>query len=163
MRTRGLWVGLILFAGAHYLAAGATPAQGDITLIRATLEHYRTSWLANDPEGVQGCFTADAVLMPHHGLEPVVGMKAINQFWFAPTSSKTTVLKYNRTIDEIEVSAPLAYARGRSELEWRIEDKGTTEDWQNHGDYLAILKKQKNGGWLITRLMWDDVPNQRKP
>ena len=161
MRNKSLWIGLILFAGVHCLAASAAPVQDDIRLIRAVLEHYRTSWLTNDPEGVRGCFTADAVLMPHQGLEPVVGMKAINQFWFAPTSSKTTVLKYNRTIDEIEVSAPLAYARGRSEVEWRVEDKGMTEDWRNHGDYMAILKKQKDGGWLITRLMWNDVPNQR--
>ena len=162
MRIRTLWTGLILFTAVHFWAVSAAPGQDDRTLIRAVLEHYRTSWLSNDPDGIRGCFTADAVLMPHHGLEPVVGMKAINEFWFTATTSKTTVLKYNRTIDEIEVSAPLAFVRGRSEVEWRVEDKGTTEDWTNHGDYLAILKKQKDGGWLITRLMWDDVPNQRE-
>src|SRR5579862_9810228 len=124
MKTRSLWVGLILFAGISYFAASAEPAQSDITLIRGVLEHYRTSWLSNDPDGVRSCFTADAVLMPHQGLEPIVGMKAINEFWFAPTTSKITVLKYNRTIDEIEISALMAYARGHSELEWRVEDKG---------------------------------------
>jgi uncharacterized protein (TIGR02246 family) len=162
MGIRSLWVSLILLSGFHCLAANAVaPGHDDIALIRGVLEHYRTSWLANDPDGVRSCFTADAVLMPHQGLEPVVGIKAINEFWFAPTSSKTTVLKYSRTVDEIEVSASMAYARGHSEIEWRVEDKGVPERWRNHGDYLAILKKQQDGGWLITRLMWNDVPNQR--
>jgi hypothetical protein len=67
--------------------------------IRNVLEHYRASWLSNDPDGVRSCFTQDAVLMPHHGLEPIMGMKAINEFWFPRTNTKTTILKFARTID----------------------------------------------------------------
>lgn len=99
--------------------------------------------------------------MPHHGLEPIVGMKAITDFWFPRTGAKTTILKFNRTINEIHISGALAYARGHSEVAWKLEDNGTTEEWQTHGTYIAILRKQTDGSWLISCLMWDDVPNER--
>ena len=89
-------------------------------------------------------------------------MKAINDFWFPATSTKTTVLKFDRTIDEIGVEGSLAYARGHSEVAWRVEDPGKREDWRTAGTYVAILKKQAGGGWLIARLIWDDGTNERK-
>ena len=35
------------------------------------LGKYRTSWLANDPDGVRSCFTEGAVLMTLRGVKPV--------------------------------------------------------------------------------------------
>jgi uncharacterized protein (TIGR02246 family) len=134
----------------------------DASAIRNVLEHYRASWLSNDPDGVRSCFTQDAVLMPHHGLEPIVGLKAINEFWFPRTNTKTTILKFARTIDEIGVDGTFAYARGHGEVVWRVEDNRKTEDWRTGGTYMAILKKQGSGKWLISHLIWDDVPNERK-
>jgi uncharacterized protein (TIGR02246 family) len=140
----------------------AAPKPADPALVRDVLEHYRTSWLKNDPDGVRACFTQDAVLMPHHGLEPIVGMKAINDFWFPPTNTRTTILSFARTTDEIEINGTRAYARGRSEVAWRVEDKGTSVDWRTAGNYMTILKKQADGKWLISHLIWDDLPNERK-
>ena len=155
----------IIFLMCSVIVASAkTPGSrsDDRSLIRNLLEQYRAAWLSNDPDAIRHCFTQDAVLMPHHGLEPIVGMKAINDFWFPATRAKTTILKFVRTIDEIGVDGSLAYARGRSEVAWRVEDGGKTEDWRTSGNFMAILKKQAHGNWLISHLIWDDLPNERK-
>lgn len=133
----------------------------DTAKIRAVLESYRTGWLAGDADAVRGVFTLDAVLLPHHGLQPVVGMAAINEFWFPMGSTKTTIAKFVQTLDEVSGDGMLAYIRGRSEVEWTIEDGGTKQNWRNAGNFLAIFKKQSDGRWLISHLIWDDPPNQR--
>jgi len=51
--------------------------------------------------------------------------------------------------------------RGRSEVAWKMEDRGKTESWRTAGNYMAVLKRQTDGRWLISHLIWDDVPNQR--
>jgi uncharacterized protein (TIGR02246 family) len=161
VKLLGVGVFLLSLAAISTCAAISPPTPDDAALIRAVLERYRSSWLANDPNGVRSCFAEDAVLLPHHGVNPVVGMKAITDFWFAPSNAKTTVLKFERTVDEIGGDGSISYARGRSEVVWRIEDKGTTQEWRTHGSYMAILKKQADGSWLISHMVWDDVPNER--
>lgn len=128
--------------------------------IRALLQRYRTAWLAGDANAVRGAFTQDAVLMPHHGLSPVVGMQAITDFWWPAGTSKTTITKFTQTIDEIDGRGELAYVRGRSEVSWRVEDQGQTQKWRTGGNFMAILKSQADGNWLISRLIWDDPPNE---
>ena len=133
----------------------------DVSAIRAVLERYRTSWLANDAEGIRGTFTPDVVLMPHHGVAPVVGIAAINQFWWPANASKTKIVKFVETVDEVDGSGSLAYLRGRSEVAWKVGDPPKSESWHNSGNFLAILKKRADGKWLISHLIWDDPPNQR--
>jgi len=55
----------------------------------------------------------------------------------------------------------LAYARGRSELALTVEDNGKIQNWRNAGNFLAIFKKQPDGKWLISHLIWNDPPNQQ--
>lgn len=159
---KGLGACAVLFATIMSWAGTATLPARDVSAIRNVLEHYRTSWLSNNADGVRENFTQDAVLMPHHGLQPVVGMKAISEFWFPPTSAKTTILKFVQTVDEVGGHDIVAYVRGRSEVAWKVEDNGKTENWGNAGNYMAIFEKQADGKWLISHLIWDDPPNQRK-
>ncbi len=165
---RFLFHAAMVLAGLSIPAEGATPSSRAVVLsprdavsVRAVMEKYRTAWLANDAAGVRSVFTPDAVIMPHHGLAPAVGMNAINNFWFPPGAAKTTILKYVRPIDEIGGDAGLAYVRGRSEIAWKVEDKGKTENWKTSGSYLAILTRQTDGQWRITHMIWDDLPNRR--
>ena len=118
-------------------------------------------WLAGNPDTVRSCFTQDAVLLPHHGIPPVVGMTALNEFWFPASSAKTTITKFVLTLDEVGGKGTLAYVRGRSEVAWTVEDSAKSQHWRNGGNLLAVLKKQANGKWLISHLIWDDPPNQQ--
>ena len=132
---------------------------GDASAVRAVLEQYRTSWLANDAEGVCGTFTNDAVLMPHHGIAPVVGMETIKEFWWPANANKTTIVKFSQTIDEVDGSGVLAYVRGRSEVAWTVGDGPSRQAWHDAGNFMALFRKTA-GKWLISRLIWDDAPNE---
>jgi len=136
-------------------------SSSDVSAIRALLERYRTGWLANNADAVRGCFTVDAVLLPHHGLQPVVGMAAINEFWFPESSTKTTITKFVQTIDEVGGEGGLAFVRGTSKVGWTVEADGKLQHWRNGGNFLAILKKRADGKWLMSHLIWDDPPNQQ--
>jgi uncharacterized protein (TIGR02246 family) len=133
----------------------------DVAAIRAVLERYRVGWLAGNPDTVRSCFAQDAVLLPHHGVQPVVGMAAINEFWFPASSPKTTITKFVQTLDEVGGEGTLAYVRGRSEVAWTVEETAKSQNWRNGGNFLAVLKKQADGKWLMSHLIWDDPPNQQ--
>jgi uncharacterized protein (TIGR02246 family) len=153
---------LVLVPHASEGTDKSTPLSSrDVAAIRAVLERYRTGWLAGNADAVRGSFTRDAVLLPHHGVPPVVGMAAINEFWFPASSTKTTITKFVQTLDEVSGEGMLAYARGRSEVAWTVEDNGKSLDWRNGGNFFTVLKKQADGNWLMSHLIWDDPPNQQ--
>lgn len=137
-----------------------TLSASDMARIRADVEQYRRGWLANDADAVRETFAKDAVLMPHHGLAPVVGMAAINEFWWPASATKTTITRFEQYIDEIGGDGKLAYMRGRSEVAWTVEDQGKIQHWHNSGNFMVILRKQADGRWLMSHLIWDDPPNQ---
>ena len=166
MRTTVLCV-LVVAAALSSTLVKSVAGQGkdeglkvsDAAAVGAVLEHYRTSWLANDAEGVLGTFTQDAVLMPHHGTAPIVGMDAMKEFWWPANASKTTIVKFSQTVDEVDGSGVLAYVRGRTEVAWIIGDGPTRQTWHNAGNFMALFRKTA-GKWLISRLIWDDTPNE---
>jgi uncharacterized protein (TIGR02246 family) len=130
----------------------------DQAKIRAVVEAYRSAWLANDPEGVLRVFAEDAVLMPHHGVEPVLGKRAAREFWFPAGGPPTTITAFTPTIDQIEGDHDLAYVRGRSRVEWVTGAGPEAKRFRNAGTNLAVLRRQRDGAWRIAVLMWDDPP-----
>ncbi len=121
---------------------------------------YRKGWLAGDAASVRNLFTKDAVLLPHHGVPAVVGLKAINDFWWPANSPKTVITRLEVPIDEMTGDGRLAVVRGRSEVAWTMEDKGTITSYANGGTYLTVLRKLPDGSWKITHHMWDDPPTR---
>lgn len=128
--------------------------------LRAVHEAYRRAWLANDREGVLRCFDPGAVLLPHHGLEPMVGLEAIRQFWFAP-GPPTEITLFEQDYDEVAVDGSRGLVRGRSRVQWTVQKGSELERWKNSGTFLTVLRRGDDGAWRITHLIWDDPPNQR--
>lgn len=128
-----------------------------ITQVKAT---YRKAWLEGDAEGVRRLFAPEAVLMPHHGVPAVVGLKPITEFWWPANSPKTVITKLEVPIDEISGDGRMALVRGRSEVAWTIEDQGKVTSYANEGTYLTALRKLPDGSWKITHHMWDDPPTR---
>ena len=91
----------------------------------------------------------------------MVGMAAINEFWFPVTAVKTTITRFVQTVDEVGGEGTLAYVRGKSEVAWTMEDQGKSQRWRTGGNFMAILRKQADGRWLMSHLIWDDPPNQQ--
>lgn len=152
---------LMLVIVATATATDASFSPDDRIAIQAVLEQFRTGWLSGDADAVRNTFTTDAVLMPHHGVPPVVGMAAITEFWWPASSTSTTITRFTQTIDEIGGEGRIAYLRGRSDVAWTIENQTGTEKWQTRGNFMALLRKQANGKWRMSHLIWDDPPNQR--
>lgn len=141
------------------------PTQGlsvsDAAAVRAVLERYRTTWLANDESGVLSTFARDAVLMPAHGNPSVAGTAAIKDYWWPRSATTTTITKFVQSLDEVGGDETLAFARGTSDVEWKTENKGTSQTWQNSSSFLFLLKRQPNGTWLISHLIWDAGENKQ--
>ena len=143
-------------------AAGGIPTltETDVAAIHATVEAYRQSWLAGDAEGVLRTFTEDAVLLPHHGDPPVVGIAAIRSYWFAPGGPPTTITELALTIEQTSGNAGLAFVRGRDSVAWTVSRGGRITRSSNAGTYLNVMKKMPDGSWRIQAHMWDDPPNR---
>ena len=156
-----LALSLILLSGGFAKDHPTTLSASDTVAIRAVLERYRTTWLANDEGGVVSTFARDAVLMPAHGNAPVVGTNSIREYWWPVSTTKTTITKFVQTLDEVGGTGDLAYARGTSDVEWSTEDKGTTQTWQNGSSFMFLLKRQADGTWLISHLIWDAGENKQ--
>jgi uncharacterized protein (TIGR02246 family) len=138
-------------------AAELSPA--DRAAVEERLRTYADAWRANDAGRVVANFTGDAVLMPHHGFEPVVGLAAIKRFWFPADSPPTRVTRFDRTADEIVGTGDMAFVRGHFVLEYRYGEPGNEKKLRNAGTFIALLRK-RSGQWLITHHMWDDPPVQ---
>ena len=168
MTGRGLFgaalAALTIWGAAALAAPESSPplSAADFERIRAVSRSYCDAWLANDEAAVLRLFTKDAVLLPHHGLEPVVGEASIRAFWFPKSGPPTTVTTLTQTVDEIGGSGDIAYLRGHSAVSW-VSGTGTAaKTSSNAGTFLNILRRQPDGAWLITHQMWDDPPNQTR-
>ncbi|HEY6249825.1 MAG TPA: DUF4440 domain-containing protein [Candidatus Angelobacter sp.] len=128
--------------------------------IRAAIESYRTAWLANDAKRVLKTLTDDAVLLPAHGTPAVVGIAAIEKYWFAPGGPVTTVTGLNITVDQIGGNGTVAFARGLDEVAWTVTQDGVTHRHFHPGTYLNVMKKLPDGTWRIQVHMWDDGPER---
>ena len=148
-------------ASIRGLGSGGVPSAEEAK-VRAVLESYRKAWLANDADKVLGVFTEDAVLMPHHGVEPVVGKAAARAFWF-PAGPPTTITAFTLTVDQVGGTSDVAWARGHSRVEWVTGSGPGAKRSGNAGTNLTVLRREADGTWRIAVMMWDDPPPQPPP
>jgi len=158
---------LLTIAFCLGLSNWATAANKDDTLtpddekaIKLTIETYRTAWLANDNKGVLKTFTHDAVLQPAHGTPAIVGIDAIEKYWFAPGGPPTVLTKLNITVDRVGGNRGLAFARGLDGVAWTVTEGGKVRHYSHPGTYLNVMKRMPDGSWKIHVHMWDDGPQR---
>jgi uncharacterized protein (TIGR02246 family) len=156
---RTLTTAVVLLAGCATSRPGAagcplTPA--DDAAVRSVMSKYRDAWMAADAKAVLAVFTRDAVLLPHHGDDPVVGLAAIERFWWSPDSPPFTLTRMEVTVDEVGGDCRIAHARGFDEIEW----SGAGKTHSQRGTYLNVLRKESDGAWRISHHMWDDPAPQ---
>lgn len=159
-RSAAPFVAVLVVLAASPVSAGKTASAlgaGDKAKVRSVLEAYRSAWLACDADAVLRLFTEDAVLMPHHGVEPVVDKRAARAFWF-PAGPPTTITAFTQTIDQIDGDCGLAYVRGHSKVEWTTGSGPDAKRSANAGTNLTILRRQDDGSWRVAVMMWDDPP-----
>jgi uncharacterized protein (TIGR02246 family) len=141
-------------------AADEKLSAADESAIRATIEAYRTAWLGGDNKGVLETFIDDGILLPAHGSPAVVGIAAIEKYWFTPGGPPTTITKLHITVDQVGGNGTLAFARRLDEVGWTVTQDGVTHKHFHPGTYLNVMKKMPDGSWRIQAHMWDDGPEK---
>src|SRR5437764_6164606 len=153
-----LWCAVSSFAGSLDLWPGLT--HDDENAIKARIEAYRTAGPANNSQGVLKTFTDDAVLLPAHGSSAIVGIAAIETYWFTPGGPPTAITELNITVDHVSGNKTLAFARGLDGVAWTVVEDGKTRHHSHPGTYLNVMKKMPDGSWRIQAHMWDDGPER---
>jgi ketosteroid isomerase-like protein len=88
------------------------------------------------------------------GPRPLASPNDIRAFWWPGDGSRTTILTFERTIDEIAGEGDVAWVRGTDTLTYRY-DKGTIHSrLGSRSMTLAVWRRQPNGEWRISRMMW---------
>lgn len=118
----------------------------DIAAIRSTIDKYTSTSLAADWDAWGNTMAPDAVLCPPNQ-EPLVGREAIVAW--GRTFPKLTTLTI--TAPEISGYKDLAYDFGSFSFTATLADGSSLADQGSHAD---ILRKQPDGTWLFSRLIW---------
>ena len=117
---------------------------------------YRDAWLANDEQRVMATLTPDAVLYPS-SLTPILGRDQIRAFWF-PASSTTRILAMELTIDAVHVDGDTAITSGMGSLTFVVTTRGVAAEPRTQRSWhVNVLRRQRDGTWLIWKRMWGDL------
>jgi uncharacterized protein (TIGR02246 family) len=126
-------------------------SEADVAAIRAQINTYVSTALAGDWEAWGRLLAPDYVQMSP-GQPPVVGREAV----LALARTWPRLTSFTVTIDEIAGQGDLAYARGTYQEAGTLPDGSAMSD---RGKWLQIHRRQADGTWLYTRLLYhSDVP-----
>lgn len=133
-------------------AAVLSPA--DTAAIRNVHAVYVAAWLRGDSAAVLATLTPDAVLMPA-GQRPLTTPAAIRAFWWPADGSRTTILSFQRTVEEVAGQGDVAWTRSSDVMSFTYQPAtGASSTIQSRGMSLAIFRRQGSGVWRISRMMW---------
>ncbi|MDJ0906898.1 MAG: SgcJ/EcaC family oxidoreductase [Woeseiaceae bacterium] len=118
----------------------------DTIEIRAFFERWYGALENGDVAELLSLVTPDVIVKPP-GAPPIMGIGALREALTAFLDEHSETVDF--VVDEIEVSGSLAFAR-ISECA-NILPKSEPEGFSVDGMHLAILRRQPDGGWLLTR------------
>ena len=144
---------LLLAAACISAPPAATFTAEDQRAVRALDSAFVTAWLRDDTTGVMNTLAPDAVLLPA-GQQPLTTPNAIRSFWWPSDSSHTRILTFDRAIDELGGEANTAWMRRTDSLTFTYAKGGTTSQLTSRSMSLAMLRRQPDGSWRFSRVMW---------
>jgi uncharacterized protein (TIGR02246 family) len=147
-----------ILATSLFTAAFARSAHGQtFAAIPAGIEKLHNddiaATVARDADALTALWDDDAVLL-QPGSHPIVGKAAFHDFvkQALVKSPSVKVVKYVADIRDIQVAGNVAY-------EWGYFDAGQKSADQQapaslHAKLLRVMKRQPDGSWKFTRVMW---------
>jgi len=131
-------------------------SEKDKEIIMAIPSAYTDGFLKDNRSAILGLFSEDAVLMPHHGDPPVIGLAEIKEHFWPPDSPPFRVDRFELTQVETEGTGNLAYTRGSSEIEFSMQIDDNWNTYSNAGNFLMIFRRNPDNKWYIIRYIWND-------
>lgn len=120
-----------------------TYTKDDLLAIELATKQYRDAEAVNDWETVTMLYTEDAIRMLPKGPTIQGRDEILNEFESRPS----IITEYDQQIVEVEGFGDVAIVRGVFSYTAEANDKS----FSGTGKYIAIYKRQKGGGWLISR------------
>lgn len=155
---------LVVVAGVAYSVPRSAPAD---EAARSGIEKLHqqdvAATLAHDPQALADLFTDDAVLL-EPGSAPVIGKQAIlaENKKDQAEHPHMKVISYKPEIKDIQVVDGVAF-------EWDYFDASFSESGKGNdvqsfrAKALRILKRQPDGSWKFSRVMWNLAEGQSLP
>ena len=154
--TISMWTFIIFFSACTKLNTTTTLTEKDKKIITLIPNAYTKGFLEENRNAIIGLFSEDAVLIPHHGVSPVIGLEAIKEHFWPVDSPPFRVDRFELTQAETDGAGNLAYTRGTSELEFSMQIDGVWNTYSNAGNFLMIFRKKPDNNWYISRYIWND-------
>jgi uncharacterized protein (TIGR02246 family) len=120
----------------------------DRAAIEQAADAYVAAMEAADWERVARSFSEDAVRIPPNE-EPHQGRQAIEN-WLRGIEQLTS---YELVRDQIDGADRVAYVRGRYAI--TLRPVGAPAPISDHGDFLEIWRRGRDGAWSIAEAMWN--------
>lgn len=152
-RTTPLGLALIISACTPGTPTARQWTIDDERSVRLVDSTYVSAWLRDDTTAVMGTLASDVVLMPA-GQRPLESPNAVRAFWWPTDGSHTKILTFKRTIDEINGEGNVAWVRGTDTLTYSFDKGQTHSQLGSRSMTLAIWRRQPDGSWRISRMMW---------
>jgi uncharacterized protein (TIGR02246 family) len=107
--------------------------------------------MSQNPDQLAGLWADDGVLLTQ-GNAPVIGKQAIRA---GAMQSVAKIIQYTPHIQDVSVD-------GDSAVEWgyfdvTFQDPSQQQTGEFHGRFMRTMKKQPDGSWKFTRVMWQQV------
>ncbi|GAB3780440.1 YybH family protein [Dyella agri] len=158
MQTQGirliLALGCVAFAAAAcgHDTTGRSASAGAMQGIAELHQGDVAATLSQDPDALVALWTKDGVLLGE-GDRPVVGQAALRA---AYAQGGWKVLKYAPHIQDVAVEGDSAVEWGRFEVDFQTAGQPRTVEL--HGRFLRAMRRQSDGRWRFTRIMWQKDP-----
>ncbi len=150
--SRAILSPLTLLAVAVVAACASTStdlAEADRTKLRASMDKYMSTAIAADWDGWGALVTPD-VFYSLPNLAPMTTRDAVVTW----SRSFPKITRLVVTADETTGRGDVAYVRGTYALGISLPDGSAAAD---SGVYLQINRRQTDGGWLISHMVYHSV------
>jgi uncharacterized protein (TIGR02246 family) len=142
-------LGSLTVAGCSSAAPSDTAA--DLKAISALRDAYVVAFAAEDAAKTAATFATDGVLMEDKA-QQITGRDAIRAHYEKMMAGMETDIQLKS--EETVVNGDWAFDRGQSWLHLMSKDpKSTMPMIMDQGKYVAILKKQPDGAWLVSKVI----------
>ena len=129
-------------------------SQEDVAAIRESVASYRDVALAQDFERLATFYTEDGVRNAPNAPPSEASPASLRAGYGGVT-------RLENEPEEIDGRGSLAYARGSYSI--TLAPEGAAESISDTGHYVAILRKQGDGRWLISYLIFNSAQPMPQP
>jgi len=139
-------------AVALVIAAWATlgSINPDAAGIERLRQHDIAATLTQNPDQLVALWDDDATLLGE-GEAPVVGRTALRAVYAA---GGTRCLAYTPHFESLVIEGTVAHEWGRFEATFQGAHDSAASVL--HGRFLRVMKKQRDGSWRYSRIMWQE-------